>query len=58
MLATGNFVSEGDVIENDLVMGRSEFGHKFTFNIVPILKKFFFLMWEGKTNGSSSSSPC
>ena len=44
VLATTNFVADGDVIEDDPSMHRHDFGREMSLNVFSILPKFLLLV--------------
>jgi len=57
MLARGNFVAKGSVVEEDFMVGGTEFGSKLRFDVVPIFQEFLPTVREGKGDGSGSFPP-
>ena len=50
LLSCGNFVLQGNVIEDDFMMDRRVFGCKFSFNVISIVEKFFSSVWKGEAD--------
>jgi hypothetical protein len=51
MLATCDFVLKSDVVENNFMMGSDEFGSKFAFNVITVLKEFISSVRKSEPNG-------
>ena len=55
-LSPSNLISQGNVIEEEFVMGGSEFGCELCFNVISVIEQFFSTMREGERDGSGCPS--
>ena len=50
LLSCSNFVLQGNVIEDGLMMDGRVFGCKFGFDVISIVKKFFSSVWKNEAD--------
>ena len=50
MLSSGDFIAQGNVVEEEFVMGGRDLGSELRFDVVAVFKKFISVMREGENN--------
>ena len=56
-MTCSDFVTQGDVVEKEFVMGRDDFGSELGFDIIPVVEQFVVPERESEADSFAGSPP-